>query len=309
MGTTFPAGFPAIDDTSLGKPVIGFGAAGPVHAHAGDLPARQQRHAVRDRVQSVRPHAGVRAVPRRQRLPHERAVGPRLPGRPVRPAPPTTTTPALEHRAHQRRQRARPAPLRATPCSTSPARGRSTSSAHSLGVTLAREWMRQDDAYRTVRRFVAIDGPNHGIINCSPNPANYYQLPSPGGFTPRSEVCEELGSPDTPFLQPPEHGRRHAGPTRVPGDPQRRHQLRLLPAAGRHRSRRCRPRIRSATRPTSRAAPRCAAPRARSRRARAPSIRSSAPTHLGILNSPQTWQATFEFLTSRPRRHGDRERD
>ena len=73
--------------------------------------------------------------------------------------------------------------------------------AHSLGVTLAREWMRQDGARDTVRRLVAIDGPNHGIINCSPVAANFWQLPSLGGFTPASEVCQELGSPDTPFLQ------------------------------------------------------------------------------------------------------------
>lgn len=73
--------------------------------------------------------------------------------------------------------------------------------AHSLGVTLAREWMRQDDAYRTVRHLVGIAGPEHGIINCSPDPANYYQLPSQGGFTPDAPVCQELGSPDTAFLQ------------------------------------------------------------------------------------------------------------
>src|SRR5690348_11718240 len=30
VGTSFPAGFPVIEDASLGKPVIGFGAAGPV---------------------------------------------------------------------------------------------------------------------------------------------------------------------------------------------------------------------------------------------------------------------------------------
>ena len=30
VGTSFPAGFPTIDDASLGVPVIGFGAAGPV---------------------------------------------------------------------------------------------------------------------------------------------------------------------------------------------------------------------------------------------------------------------------------------
>ncbi len=71
---------------------------------------------------------------------------------------------------------------------------------HSLGVTLAREWMRQDRAQRKVRHLVGLAGPNHGIINCSPNPLNYYQLPSQGGFTPESAVCQELGAVDTPFL-------------------------------------------------------------------------------------------------------------
>lgn len=73
--------------------------------------------------------------------------------------------------------------------------------AHSLGVTLAREWMRQDRAYRKVRHLVGIAGPEHGIINCSPDPLNYFQLPSQGGFTPDSAVCRELGSPNTEFLQ------------------------------------------------------------------------------------------------------------
>src|SRR5579871_1581780 len=41
--------------------------------------------------------------------------------------------------------------------------------AHSLGVTVAREWMLEDDAFRKVRALVAIDGPNHGIIDCSPS--------------------------------------------------------------------------------------------------------------------------------------------
>src|SRR3954462_8035167 len=30
VGNSFPSGFPVIEDTSLGAPVIGFGAAGPV---------------------------------------------------------------------------------------------------------------------------------------------------------------------------------------------------------------------------------------------------------------------------------------
>ena len=73
---------------------------------------------------------------------------------------------------------------------------------HSLGVVVAREWLRQDeDAGRHVRRLVAIDGPNHGIINCSPSPLNYWQAPALGGFTPTSAICVELGSPDTPFLK------------------------------------------------------------------------------------------------------------
>ena len=74
--------------------------------------------------------------------------------------------------------------------------------AHSLGSVIVREWLRQHpEEGRFVRRFVAIDGANHGIINCSPNPLNYWQAPSLGGFTPTSAVCEELGSPNTPFLK------------------------------------------------------------------------------------------------------------
>ena len=86
--------------------------------------------------------------------------------------------------------------------------------AHSLGVTLAREWMRQDDAYTKVRHLVGIAGPEHGIINCSPNPLNYFQLPSQGGFTPGAPVCDELGSPNTAFLQQLNEGDETPGPTK-----------------------------------------------------------------------------------------------
>lgn len=71
---------------------------------------------------------------------------------------------------------------------------------HNLGATLAREWMRQDGAYDRVRRLVGVDGPNRGILNCSPNPRNYWQLPALGGFDPDSAICVEYGSGDTPFL-------------------------------------------------------------------------------------------------------------
>lgn len=72
---------------------------------------------------------------------------------------------------------------------------------HSLGVTLARAWMRTDDAFHLVRRLVAVDGPNHGIINCSPSPQNFYQLPANGGFTPDSAICLEYGSDNTPVVR------------------------------------------------------------------------------------------------------------
>jgi pimeloyl-ACP methyl ester carboxylesterase len=86
--------------------------------------------------------------------------------------------------------------------------------AHSLGVTLTREWMRQDHAFRRVRALVAIDGPNHGIISCSPSPLNYFQLPSLGGFTPDSAICLEYGSDHTPLLTALNRGREARGPTR-----------------------------------------------------------------------------------------------
>jgi Lipase (class 2) len=72
--------------------------------------------------------------------------------------------------------------------------------AHGAGVVLAREWVRQDVSRKLVRRFVAIDGPNQGMILCAPVPNNSWALAFSGGFTPESPVCGELGSPNTPFL-------------------------------------------------------------------------------------------------------------
>ena len=173
--------------------------------------------------------------------------------------------------------------------------------AHSLGVTLTREWMRQEHTQRLVRRLVAIDGPNHGIINCSPSPQNYFQLPAFGGFTPQSAVCRELGSPDTPFLQRLNKGSETPGSTRIlvirnadtsfvyfplqdgifapvpaldsfgnPADFSKSASLQgadelALTGQGIHDA-------------------------------------ILGTTHLGILNSPQTWQATLEYLTAPSKR-------
>ena len=86
--------------------------------------------------------------------------------------------------------------------------------AHSLGVTVTREWMFQDQSYSKVRSLVAIDGPNHGIIDCSPNPANYFQLPANGGFIPNSAICDEYGSDHTQLLTTLNAAGETPGPTR-----------------------------------------------------------------------------------------------
>jgi pimeloyl-ACP methyl ester carboxylesterase len=70
--------------------------------------------------------------------------------------------------------------------------------AHSLGVVLAREWMRQDNAFAMVEHLVGISGPNHGIQDCYPG--NPFSIPALGGFTPDSAICLEFGSPSTPLL-------------------------------------------------------------------------------------------------------------
>ena len=72
---------------------------------------------------------------------------------------------------------------------------------HSLGGIVPREWMRQDDAHHLVRRLVMVDSPNHGIINCSPSPRNYFAPSAAGGFSPDSGICVEFGAADTPFLE------------------------------------------------------------------------------------------------------------
>ena len=86
--------------------------------------------------------------------------------------------------------------------------------AHSLGVTVAREWMLQDDAYHIVRALVAVDGPNHGIVDCSPSPLNYWQEPANGGFIPDSAICDEYGSDSTQLLTTLNAAGETPGPTR-----------------------------------------------------------------------------------------------
>ena len=211
VGTSFPAGFPVIYDASLGTPVLGFGAAGAlqhtpvIFLHGNnDTPfptACNPYGNVHDLAQYLADHGyspselwglgyqgdhcDLTASPtNRSGVAHSTLAN----------------VPDLRAFVH--------AVLAYTGARQVDIVG------HSLGVTLAREWLREDHAYRLVRRFVAIDGPNHGIVDCSPSPGNYFQAPILGGFTPASAICQEYGSPDTPFLSRLNRGSETHGPTR-----------------------------------------------------------------------------------------------
>ena len=293
VGNTLPADFPVIEDTSLGKPVIGFGAAGPVvHTPVIFL------HGNNDTPfpTACNPFGRVQAFA--QNL-ADRGYA-------------TSELWALGYQGDQcnlgtdQTNRSR---IAHTVAANVPDLSRFVQAvlaytgakevdivAHSLGVPLAREWMRQENAHRLVRRMVAIDGPNHGIINCSPNPLNYFQAPAAGGFTPNSEICKELGSPDTPFLKRLNRGDDTPAPTHVlvirNADksfvyfPLQDGFIAPVPAED------------SFGRPTD------FSKSARLQGAQELNLsgqgvydRVLGTSHLGILNSPDTWQATYDFLT------------
>ena len=300
VGSTLPPGFPVIEDTSLQAPIIGFGATGAVtrtpvillHGN-NDTPfptACNPYGAMHALAQYLADHGyspsevwglgyqgdqcDLIAEPtRRSRIAHTNAANVPDLRRFVRAVMAFTGTTQVDIVGH------------------------------SLGVTVAREWIRQDEAQHVVRRLVAIDGPNHGIINCSPDPANYWQAAAAGGFTPSSEVCQELGSPDTPFLRllnGPGGSRETEGPTRVlvirNADasfvyfPVQDGAIAPVPA------------IDSFGQPTD------FSKSASLRGAREIALTGQGAydpflhtSHLGILNSPQTWAATLEFLSEGPR--------
>ena len=199
VGTTFPAHFPVIEDASLGKPVIGFGAAGAVtrtpviflHGN-NDVPYATPCSATNGKVQGLAQHLADNGYSTSE------LWGLGYQGDQCDLAADNTRRSGIAHTNQANVPDLRRF-VRAVLAYTGSRQVDIV--AHSLGVTLAREWMRQDEADRTVRRLVAIDGPNHGIVNCSPSPLNYFQLPAFGGFTPTSEVCQELGAADTPFLK------------------------------------------------------------------------------------------------------------
>jgi pimeloyl-ACP methyl ester carboxylesterase len=212
VGTTLPADFPVIVDASLGVPVIGFGAAGPIartpviflHGN-NDTPFPT----------ACNPfgyiHNAAQFFADQGYSPSELwGLGYQGDQCDLIANPTNRSGPAHSTVANVPDLRAFVHAVLAYTGSK-----QVDVVAHSLGVTLTREWLRQDRSFNLVRRFVAIDGPNHGIINCSPSPDNYYQLPANGGFTPASAVCQEYGSPDTQFLSQLNQGSETHGSTRI----------------------------------------------------------------------------------------------
>ena len=199
VGNTLPADFPVILDASLGVPLIGFGAAGPVartpviFVHGNnDTPFATACNPY-GRMQALAQYLAEKgyATSELWGLGYQGDQCDLFADATIRSSAAHTAAANVDdlHRFVQ-------AVLAYTGAAKVDIVG------HSLGVVVTREWLRQDPPMRShVGRIVAIDGPNHGIINCSPSPLNYWQAPDNGGFTPSSALCQELGSPLTPFLQ------------------------------------------------------------------------------------------------------------
>jgi pimeloyl-ACP methyl ester carboxylesterase len=298
VGTTFPADFPVIVDASLGVPVIGFGAAGRVQRtpviflHGNnDTPFAT----------ACNPFGYIHAMAQFF-ADHGYALG-ELWGLGYQGdqcdliAQPTNRSGGAHSTV------ANVPDLRKFVAAVLAYTGARQVDivGHSLGVTLARTWLRTDDAAHLVRRFVAIDGPNHGIINCSPSPANFYQLPANGGFTPDSSLCLEYGSDDTPVVRFMNDGPREAQPP-----------TQYLVIRNADKSFVYFP-VQDGFFPPVPAEDREGNPHNFSQSARIAGAREVdlvnqgvfdlilGTSHLGILNSPAAWQAGFDFLAGGPR--------
>lgn len=201
VGTSLPAGF-AVNDASLGTPVIGFGASGRalrtpvVFLHDNDdTPYHDTSTCGRWKVQfqamaQFLADSGYYSTSELWALGYQ--------GRQCDRIDTPTVSAGLAHTIT-----ANVVDLRNFVAAVLASTGAAQVDVvgHGMGATLAREWVRQDGVQKLVRRFVAIDAPNNGTIMCSAHAQNPWRLAFSGGFTVDSPVCQELGSPDTPFLK------------------------------------------------------------------------------------------------------------
>ena len=186
-GTSFPSGFKVPVDASLGAPVIGFGGAGPVHRtpvillHGNnDTPFPTACNSLFGKISALGSYLlDVGYAPSEVwAFGYQGDQCDLLADNTLRSGEAHTTAANiadLDAFVHS--------VLRYTHAKRVDIVG------HSLGGTLARAWMKQRHTGHLVRRLVTIASPHHGIVNCYPDPLNYFQLPSGGGFTPDSAVC------------------------------------------------------------------------------------------------------------------------
>jgi len=293
VGTSFPAGFPVITDASLGVPVIGFGASGQVRRtpviflHGNnDTPfatACNPFGYIHNMAQFFLQNGyraselwglGYQGEQCDLSTPTNRSAGAH-----------STVANIADLRAFVR------AVLEFTRAKQVDIVG------HSLGVTLARAWIRTDDTAKLVRRFVAIDGPNHGIINCSPG--NPFAAPAAGGFTPDSAICLEYGSDTTPLLHFLNDKDETPGPTKYL-------VIRNADTSFVYFSAQDGPFFPPIVAADREGNPHDFSASARLRGAREVNLTGQGAhdpiltsAHLGILNSPDTWQPALDFLRGR----------
>ena len=291
VGTSFPAGFPTITDASLGTPVLGFGAAGRltrtpvIFLHGNnDTPFPTACNPFGYVHNVAQYFAGHGYAP-------SELWGLGYQGDQCDLVVPTNRSGVAHSTAANVADLDRF--VRAVLAYTGAKRVDVVG--HSLGVTLTREWMRVDHAAHLVRRLVAIDGPNHGIVNCSPSPFNYFQLAALGGFTPDSAICREYGAADTPLLTALNRGNeskptktlviRNADTSFVYFSAQDGPFFPPVPAEDSHGN------------------PHDFSHSAELEGAKQIDLVGQGAydpilgtAHLGILNSPQTWQAALDFL-------------